>query len=72
MSTRKTSVAVDEDLALQAQKALGTQSLRATIDAAFREVIRARARADEVRSLHEMTGLDLDQPEVMRGAWDRS
>ena len=70
MSTRKTSVAVDEQLAFQAQQALGTSTLRETIEHAFLEVIRARARREDLDALSVMAGLDLADVDIMRHAWD--
>lgn len=67
--TRKTSVAIDEDLLREVQQILDTPTLRATIDQAFRQVIRSQARRDEVRALTTMEGLDLAEPDVMAGAW---
>ncbi len=71
MSTRKTSVAVNEDLLARARRALGTTTLRETIEVAFLEVLRTRARQDEVAAWSGMRGTDLPDPEVMRGAWER-
>jgi Arc/MetJ family transcription regulator len=72
MSIRKTSVAIDEGLLERARLALGTTTLRQTIEVAFLEVLRARARHDEVAALSQMRGMDLDDPELMRRAWDRT
>jgi Arc/MetJ family transcription regulator len=69
MAIRKTSVAIDEDLYLRTRSALGTESLRETIAVAFAEVLRADARRAEVDALERMQGMDLDDPDVMRGAW---
>ena len=69
MSTRKTSVAIDEDLLRAAKEILKTRTVRETIERALREVLRSRARADEVRALSTMRDFDLDDPEVMTKAW---
>lgn len=66
---RKTSVDIDNDLMEQARSVLGTSSIKATIDAALREVLRAEARRQEIRALSRMDGLDLAKAEVMAKAW---
>lgn len=71
MGCRKTSVRIDEELLSAAREALGTDTIRETIDRALREVLRARARAAEVRALATMEGLDLADADVMAGAWRR-
>ena len=69
MSTRKTSVEINDDLLAEAQRILETKTIKETIEAAFREVVRAEARRDEVEALAGMKGLDLADPEVMAKAW---
>ena len=69
MSFRKTSLEIDEALFAAAQRTLGTRTLRETVERAFREVLRAEARREEVRVLSSMEGLDLADAEVMNGAW---
>lgn len=69
MPSRKTSVEIDEQLLAAAQRILATRTIRETIEAAFRELVRAQARRDEVSALTTMEGLDLADPEIMAGAW---
>ena len=69
MSLRKTSVEVNEELLAAVQQVLSTGTLKETIDAAFREVLRMAARREEVKALSTMQGLDLMDPAVMSGAW---
>ena len=69
MTTRKTSVEIDEELIAEAQRILDTRTIRDTIEAALREVVRADARRQEVEALAGMKGLDLADPEIMAGAW---
>lgn len=71
MATRKTSLAIDEQLLAAAQHALGTTTIRDTVERALLEVLRVRAREEELRALSEMRDLDLDDAEVMAGAWSR-
>jgi Arc/MetJ family transcription regulator len=69
MSTRKTSVEINENLLSAVQRVLATTTIKDTIEEAFREVLRAEARREEVEALTTMDGLDLADPEVMAGAW---
>jgi Arc/MetJ family transcription regulator len=69
MNTRKTSVEINEDLLSAVQRVLATKTIKDTIEEAFREVLRAEARREEVEALTSMKGLDLADPEVMAGAW---
>jgi Arc/MetJ family transcription regulator len=69
MTTRKTSVEVDVELLDEVRRALGTSTLRETVEEAFLEVLRERARREEIEALRSMSGIDLDDPEVMAGAW---
>ncbi len=69
MSTRKTSVEINESLLSAVQRVLATTTIKDTIEEAFREVLRAEARREEVEALRNMQGMDLADPEVMAGAW---
>ena len=69
MVSRKTSVVVDEELLAAVQAVLDTKTLKDTINSAFLEVLRAKAREEEVAALSTMNGMDLDDNEVMAGAW---
>lgn len=66
---RKTSVEINEELLEAVRRILATTTLKETIEEAFREVVRAQARREEVEALSRMEGMDLDQPEIMKGAW---
>ena len=67
--TRKTSVELNVELLQEAQRILQTATLRETIEQAFREIVKAKARRDEFDALAEMRGMELDNPEIMAGAW---
>ena len=69
MGMRKTSVAIDEELLAAAQAALNTKTIKDTVEHALLEVLRAKARRDEVRALSSMDGRDLADEHAMRGAW---
>lgn len=66
---RKTSVAIDEELLREVQRVLSTTTIKDTIEEAFREVLRVKARREEIEALAAMRGMDLADPEVMSGAW---
>jgi hypothetical protein len=39
------------------------------MEQAFLEVLRERARREEIEAVANMRGMDLDDPAVMAGAW---
>ncbi len=69
MTTRKTSVEIDNELFDEARRILRTTTVRETVERAFREVVQREARRQEVEALSTMNGLDLDDPEIMKRAW---
>lgn len=69
MSTRKTSVEINEELLSAVQRVLATATIKDTIEEAFREILRAEARRKEVEALATMRGSDLANPTVMANAW---
>jgi Arc/MetJ family transcription regulator len=66
---RKTSVEINEELLAAVQRALSTTTIKDTIEEAFREVLRAEARREEVEALATMSGLDLSNSDLMTMAW---
>ncbi len=69
MSNRKTSVVIDVDLLIAVKAVLNTKTVKDTIERAFLEVLRAKAREEEVEALSIQKGMDLNDDEVMSGAW---
>ncbi len=69
MSTRKTSVEINDELLAAVQRILATTTVKETIEKAFLEILRARARSEEVEALSAMSGMDLADREVMDRAW---
>ncbi|MFL6294225.1 MAG: type II toxin-antitoxin system VapB family antitoxin [Thermoanaerobaculia bacterium] len=69
MTVRKTSVEINEELLGAVQRVLSTATLKETIEEAFREVLRAEARREEVAALSTMSGMDLADEKVMSRAW---
>jgi hypothetical protein len=66
---RKTSFEVDFDKVDAARGILGTKSLTDTVDAALEEVLKLQERQRLVELLFEPGALQLDDPDVMAGAW---
>jgi Arc/MetJ family transcription regulator len=69
VSTRKTSVEINEELLTSVQRILSTATLKDTIEQAFQEILKAEARREEVEALSTMSGMDLVDEKVMAGAW---
>lgn len=69
MAVRKTSVEINKELLRAVQEVLSTATLKETIEEAFREVLRAEARREEVEALSTLRGLELTDPDVMSRAW---
>ncbi|MGH2704526.1 MAG: type II toxin-antitoxin system VapB family antitoxin [Actinomycetota bacterium] len=65
----KRLIDVDDSLVEQARGALGTRTLKDTVNRALGEVVRAELRRHHADRLSRMEGLDLDDPDVMTGAW---
>ncbi len=66
---RKTSFEIDFAKVASVKEILGTDTMTATVDAALDEVIRLRQRRHLVELLFTPGRLDLDDPDVMAGAW---
>jgi len=67
--TRLTTVEIDKQKFAMVKSALGTRTLRDTVDRAFDEVLVRAARIREVERLRTMRGLELDKRSVMDKAW---
>jgi len=66
---RKTSLKLDFDKVEMARDILGTRTLTETVDAALDEVVKREQRRKLVELLHTPGVLDLNDPDVMAGAW---
>jgi Arc/MetJ family transcription regulator len=71
MGSRKTSVAIDEELLSAAKEILRTRTVKATIEMALLELLRAKARREEIEALSTLRGMDLARRDVMSRAWRR-
>lgn len=66
---RKTSFEIDTAKVAAAKDILGTKTLTDTVDAALSEVVRLQQRRRLLELLSTPGALELDDPEVMAGAW---
>lgn len=65
----RTTLEFDEGKLAEAQRVLGTRGIKDTFDRALDEVIAADLRRRAYERLRTLDGLDLDDPDVMAGAW---
>lgn len=65
----KRLIDIDDDLLARAREVLGTTTMKETVNAALSEIARAEGLRRLAERFRTMEGLDLDNPEVMRGAW---
>jgi Arc/MetJ family transcription regulator len=65
----KRLVDIDDPLLHAARRALGTSTMKDTVNRALEEVVRAARRRQHVARLARGQGLDLADPEVMSRAW---
>ena len=68
-SMHKTTVVIDDAKLRRVRKLLGTSGIRDTIERALDEVLALDARRRLADRLRKMEGIDLDDPEIMSGAW---
>jgi Arc/MetJ family transcription regulator len=67
---RKTSVVIDRDIADQAAAILGTETLRDTIDASFREIVNAKKRLELIELLSDPARFDFSSVDQAWGGRD--
>ena len=65
----KRLVDIDDDLLAEARELLGAASMKETVNAALREVVAADPRRRLLLRLRTGEGMDLDDDEIMAGAW---
>jgi Arc/MetJ family transcription regulator len=66
---RKTSFEIDTEKLDAARRALGTKTMTETVDAALDEIVKREAGRKLVQILDTPGALELDDPDVMKGAW---
>lgn len=67
--SRVTTLEIDEQKLAAVKAALGTSTLKETVERSFDAVLTRAARLTEIERLQRMEGLDLDKASVMRDAW---
>ncbi len=60
---------IDDDLLAEATAILGAATMKEAVNRSLQEVIDTDRRRHHAERLRTMSGLDLDDPEVMAGAW---
>ena len=65
----KRLVDIDDDLLEAASAVLGASTMKAAVNRALEEVVLADRRRRHADRLETMRGLDLNDPNVMAGAW---
>jgi Arc/MetJ family transcription regulator len=69
MPKRKTSFEIDTEKVDAAKRVLGTKTMTDTVDAALDEIVKRQGREKLLELLSTPGLLELDNPEVMKGAW---
>lgn len=65
----KRLVEIDDALLDEATEILGASTMKDAVNRSLEEVVLAARRRRHAERLSTMSGLDLDDPEVMSGAW---
>lgn len=65
----KRLVDIDDDLLDEARTLLGATTMKETVNRSLESVVLTARRRDHADRLASMDGLDLDEPQVMSGAW---
>ena len=69
MAMRTITITIDDDAVAQAAEILGTTAITETVNEALHAVVMHEARRQFVEQLRTMDALDLNDPDVMSGAW---
>ncbi len=64
----KRLIDIDDELLRKATAALGAATMKETVNRALTEVVKAQLRRRHADRLATMRGMDLDNPEIMKGA----
>ena len=67
----KRLIDVDDELLAKAKAALGTRTMKDTVNEALSEAAKTARRRRHAERLSRMEGLDLDDAKTMAGAWRR-
>jgi hypothetical protein len=69
IARQKTSLEIDMEKVKVAREVLKTKTMTETVDAALDEIVRREAGRKLIEILDTPGMLELDDPEVMKGAW---
>lgn len=69
VTKRKTSFEIDPAKVDAAREILGTKTLTDTVDAALDEIVKRQRRLELLELLSDPKAFELNNAEVMRGAW---
>ncbi len=69
IAKRKTSLEIDAEKVDAAREILGTKTMTDTIDAALDAILQREAGRKLIEILDTPGALELDNPDVMKGAW---
>jgi hypothetical protein len=69
IAKRKTSFEVDTEKVEAAKGILGTKTMTETVDAALDAIVQREAGRKLIEILDTPGALELDNPDVMKGAW---
>lgn len=69
VAKRKTSLEIDTEKVDVAREILGTKTMTETIDAALDAIAQREAGRKLIEILDTPGALELDNPDVMKGAW---
>lgn len=65
----KRLVDIDDGLLAEARAVLGAATMKEAVNRSLEEVVASERRRRHVQRLMSMEGLDLDDEELMKGAW---
>ncbi|OGQ18720.1 MAG: hypothetical protein A2138_03885 [Deltaproteobacteria bacterium RBG_16_71_12] len=65
----RTTLVLDQQKLAKVRRLLGTKGIKDTVERALDEVLAAEQRRQAFERLRTLKGLDLDDPDVMAGAW---
>ncbi len=66
---RRSQVDIDDELLAEATGILGASTMKEAVNRSLEEVVLAARRRRHADRLSTLRNLDLDDPEVMAGAW---
>ena len=68
-SVTKRLIDIDDELLADVQNAMGTATMKETVNTALRQALSAHKARQHLEHLRSLPDFDLSDPEVMEGAW---